>query len=89
MSESVIRQESAKPLPPFELTQISDHKAANHIRMLRCSARVNRVNLFSKNKFHLAQCFAGRFASEFPKVMHHVHLIEVPKFMCDIGPRCK
>jgi len=71
----------------FELTQVSDHKAANHIWTLRCSARVNRVNLCSKNKFQLAQCFGGRFAREFPKVMHHVHLIVVPEFMSDIGPR--
>jgi hypothetical protein len=70
-----------------ELTQISDHKTANHIWTPRCSARANRVNLCSKNKFQLVQCFGGRFAREFLKVMHHVHLIVVPEFMCDIGPR--
>lgn len=67
--------------------QDSDHKAANRVGVLHCSAGANRVNLCSKKKFQLAQCFGGRFAREFPNVMHHVHLIVVPEFMCYIGPR--
>ena len=69
------------------LADISEHKAANHSWMLGCSARTDRLNLCSKKKLQLAQCFGGRFAREFPKVMHHVHLIVVPEFMGDIGPR--
>ena len=69
------------------VTLLSEQKAANHIGMLRRSARPDRVNLRSKKKLQLAQCFGGRFAREFPKVMHHVHLIVVPEFMCDVGPR--
>ena len=69
------------------LTQISEQKAANYIWMLRCSARTKRFNLCSKKKLQLAQCFGGRLARELPKVMHHVHLIVVPEFMCHIGPR--
>jgi hypothetical protein len=71
----------------FELTQISEQKAANHNGMFRRSARADRVNLRSKEKFHLAQYFSRGFAREFSKFMHHVHLIVVPEFMCDIGPR--
>lgn len=71
----------------FELNQISDHKAANHIWILRCSARSDRINLCPIETFHLVHCFGGRFACELPKVMDHVHLIEVPEFMGDIGPR--
>jgi len=55
--------------------------------MLRCSARADRGNLCSIKKLHLAQCFGGRYAREFLKVMHHVHLIVVPEFIGDIGPR--
>jgi len=55
--------------------------------MLRGLTRTDRVNLCSIKKFHLAQYFSRRFAREFSKFMHHVHLIVVPEFMCDIGPR--